>query len=105
VCFVLNYEFSLNIHDMFRFHTPVYFTSIFIFDYSRSDLVLAIKCGFHQTVFSFLAVYISQQFFSQVTAHIGFFFTATTQPKILLILKPFSHIICQFFNKKVHKVE
>jgi hypothetical protein len=34
---------------------------------------LATFSGFHQTVFSFLAVYSSQQLFSQLTAHNSFF--------------------------------
>jgi hypothetical protein len=34
---------------------------------------LAIFSGFHQTIFSFLAVHSPQQLFSQLTAHSSFF--------------------------------
>jgi hypothetical protein len=50
------------------------------------EYFLASFSGFHQTVFSFLSVHNPQQLFSKLTAH-NSFFTATTQPNILLISK------------------
>jgi hypothetical protein len=48
---------------------------------------LATFSGFHQTVFSFLAVHSPQQLFSQLTAHSSFFHSHSPTKQTLNVLE------------------
>jgi hypothetical protein len=47
---------------------------------------LAIFSGFHQTIFSFLAVHSPQQLFSQLTAHNSFFHSHSPTKQTLIVI-------------------
>jgi hypothetical protein len=56
------------------------------------DEFLATFNGFHQTIFSFLAVHSPQQLFSQLTAHSSFF-TTIAQPNRPLVFKVYYDLL------------